>query len=145
MKHLVNGQEAEIMTSGTAEVTHMKDRLMVRTPEGTRSALVVKSGDKTYISYKGRSYTVEKARRSRSGQSGGAATEVRAPMPGQIVEVLTSVGDEVEVGDRLLILEAMKMQQPMVAGVAGTVAQLPVSVGDQVDEDQLLAEVKPAE
>jgi biotin carboxyl carrier protein len=63
-------------------------------------------------------------------------------MPGQIVEVSCKVGDSVEAGDRLLVLEAMKMQQPIVAPVTGLVASLLVSKGDQVDDGQVLATVE---
>ncbi|HVK78237.1 MAG TPA: biotin carboxylase N-terminal domain-containing protein [Kofleriaceae bacterium] len=68
-----------------------------------------------------------------------------APMPGKVVKVLVAAGDAVAAGATLLILEAMKMEQPVVAPVAGTVAQLAVAAGDQVEADQLLAVVTAAE
>ncbi|HUQ03514.1 MAG TPA: biotin carboxylase N-terminal domain-containing protein [Kofleriaceae bacterium] len=64
-----------------------------------------------------------------------------APMPGKVVKVLVGVGDTVEPGTTLLILEAMKMEQPVKAPLAGTVASLAVAVGEQVEADQLLAVV----
>ncbi len=64
-----------------------------------------------------------------------------APMPGKVVKVLVGVGDAVEPGATLLILEAMKMEQPVKAPVAGTVSSLAVAVGEQVEADQLLAVV----
>jgi propionyl-CoA carboxylase alpha chain len=64
-----------------------------------------------------------------------------APMPGKVVKVLVGVGDAVEPGTTLLILEAMKMEQPVKAAVAGTVASIAVAVGEQVEADQLLAVV----
>ncbi len=67
-----------------------------------------------------------------------------APMPGKVVKVLVAVGDTVEPGATLLILEAMKMEQPVKAGSAGTVSMLTVGVGDQVEADQLLAVVTAA-
>ena len=64
-------------------------------------------------------------------------------MPGQIVEVSCKVGDRVRAGERLLVLEAMKMQQPVTAPVSGTVSALSVSQGDQVVEGQSLVVVTP--
>jgi propionyl-CoA carboxylase alpha chain len=67
-----------------------------------------------------------------------------APMPGKVIKVLVAVGDTVEPGATLLILEAMKMEQPVKAPVAGTVSTLAVALGEQVEADQLLAVVSAA-
>ena len=64
-----------------------------------------------------------------------------APMPGKVVKVMVAAGDTVAAGATLLILEAMKMEQPVKAAVAGTVTSLAVSAGEQVEADQLLAVV----
>jgi biotin carboxyl carrier protein len=60
-------------------------------------------------------------------------------MPGMIVEVSCKEGDKVEAGDRLLVLEAMKMQQPVLAPLSGRVRSVGVAQGDQVEEGQVLA------
>jgi len=49
--------------------------------------------------------------------------EVLAPMPGNIIEVMVNVGDEVKEDDELLILEAMKMENPICAPTDGTVKE----------------------
>jgi propionyl-CoA carboxylase alpha chain len=67
-----------------------------------------------------------------------------APMPGKVIKVLVGVGDTVEPGTTLLILEAMKMEQPVKAPTAGTVSTLAVTLGEQVEADQLLAVVSAA-
>jgi geranyl-CoA carboxylase alpha subunit len=74
----------------------------------------------------------------------GAETEVRAPMNGKVVAVLVAEGQAVERGQRLVVVEAMKMQHEMTAGASGTVARLAVKPGDQVATRQLLVELKPA-
>ncbi|MBN2283676.1 MAG: acetyl-CoA carboxylase biotin carboxyl carrier protein subunit [Deltaproteobacteria bacterium] len=66
------------------------------------------------------------------------AEEIRAPMPGSIVEILVAVGDEVEEDDELLILEAMKMENPVCAPSAGVVKEILVSPKEKVEVDQLL-------
>jgi acetyl/propionyl-CoA carboxylase alpha subunit len=61
-----------------------------------------------------------------------------APMPGAVVRVLVSEGQEVSAGDTLVILEAMKMEHRVTAAQAGVVRELLVAEGDQVDTHQLL-------
>jgi propionyl-CoA carboxylase alpha chain len=67
-----------------------------------------------------------------------------APLPGSVVSVEVSVGDEVAVGDVLVVLEAMKMEHRIVADVAGTVAELTVGVGDRVDAHEVVARITPS-
>jgi geranyl-CoA carboxylase alpha subunit len=74
----------------------------------------------------------------------GVETEVRAPMNGKVVAVLVAEGQAIERGQRLVVVEAMKMQHEMTAGASGTVARLAVKPGDQVATRQLLVELKPA-
>jgi biotin carboxyl carrier protein len=66
---------------------------------------------------------------------------VKAPIPGQIARVLVKVGDQVEAGQPLLILEAMKMENQVCAPRAGTVDQLTVAAGQTVTLHALLAEI----
>ena len=75
----------------------------------------------------------------------GSDTELRAPMNGKIVAVLVAEGDKVARGQRLVVVEAMKMQHEMTAQAAGHVVRLAVKPGDQVATRQLLVELKPAE
>jgi acetyl-CoA/propionyl-CoA carboxylase, biotin carboxylase, biotin carboxyl carrier protein len=72
-------------------------------------------------------------------QGGG---DLRAPMPGQVLLVPASVGEEVAAGDTLVVLESMKMELAMAAPVAGRVAEVSVAVGDRVVMDQPLARVE---
>jgi propionyl-CoA carboxylase alpha chain len=74
-----------------------------------------------------------------------AAGSLVAPMPGAVVRVAVGEGDEVEAGQLLLVLEAMKMEHPITAPVGGTVSSVAVVVGQQVDGGQVLAVVAPAE
>ena len=67
--------------------------------------------------------------------------QVNSPMPGNILKVNVSEGQQVNAGDVILILEAMKMENEIVASCAGTVS-VKVKAGDKVDPDQLLAEIK---
>lgn len=67
------------------------------------------------------------------------SVKVESPMPGKILAVKKSVGDAVKSGDVILILEAMKMENEIVAPQDGTVASINVSVGDSVESGATLA------
>ena len=67
-----------------------------------------------------------------------------APMPGMVTEVAVSVGHEVKAGDKLVVLEAMKMLTTVSAGADGTVAEVLVAKGDRVESDDLLVKITPA-
>ena len=73
---------------------------------------------------------------SASGAEG--AVKVESPMPGTILDVKTSVGASVNEGDVLCILEAMKMENEIVAPSAGTVASVSVNKGDSVEAGQVI-------
>jgi 3-methylcrotonyl-CoA carboxylase alpha subunit len=69
--------------------------------------------------------------------------EIESPMPGKVTAVEVSQGDKVAKGQRLLTLEAMKMEHALTAPFDGTVAELNAKAGAQVSEGQLLAKVEP--
>ncbi|MEV5240458.1 biotin carboxylase N-terminal domain-containing protein [Streptomyces cinnamoneus] len=81
------------------------------------------------------------------GGSGSAAHAgaLTAPMPGTVTVVKAAVGDEVEAGQSLLVVEAMKMEHVIAAPHAGTVTELDVTAGSTVAMDQVLAVVAPRE
>ena len=68
-----------------------------------------------------------------------ASGEVTVPMQGTIVKVLAAVGDTVEAGDPIVVLEAMKMENNVVADRSGTVAEIRVTVGDSVGAGDTVA------
>ena len=76
------------------------------------------------------------AKPAASGAEG--AVKVEAPMPGTILDIKTSVGASVNSGDVLCILEAMKMENDIVAPSAGTVASVSVNKGDSVEAGQII-------
>ena len=71
--------------------------------------------------------------------------ELHAPMPGLVVQVLTHEGEEVEAGHPLVVVEAMKMQNALVAPLKGRVRVIPVSEGTAVETGQLLLAITPEE
>ena len=79
-----------------------------------------------------------RARRKRRRGGGDAAKEVRAPMPGRILTLLVAPGDEVQAGQPLVVMEAMKMENELRAEGPGRVATVVVSEGHNVESDMLL-------
>lgn len=66
------------------------------------------------------------------------STEITAPMSGNIYEIHVKVGDQVSAEDELLVLEAMKMENPIYAPVDGKVAEIKVAVEDAVETNDVL-------
>lgn len=77
-----------------------------------------------------------------SGGAGGGGS-VKAPMPGRIVKALVAEGDEVEAGHPIIIVEAMKMENEVLAEGAGIIRRILVSAGDTVDAGAVLIEIEP--
>jgi len=74
--------------------------------------------------------------------AGNSGNTLVSPMQGTVVKIMKSNGDRVEPGDLIVVLEAMKMEQPLVANKAGTVSGLQVSVGESVASGQTLCQIE---
>ena len=99
------------------------------------SARVIGAGESCYLFHAGREVRIEH-RDQTVVTAGDAAVEghLTAPMPGRIIDIAVVAGTAVRRGDKLLVLEAMKMEHTIRAPAAGTVAALHVTVGEQVAE-----------
>jgi biotin carboxyl carrier protein len=87
---------------------------------------------------------VEDPRERRRGPGPGleGRAEVTAPMPGRVVRVLAREGEQVEAGQGLLVVEAMKMQNEMQAPKSGRLVRLTVTEGEAVGAGQILATIE---
>ncbi len=83
--------------------------------------------------------------RGASDNNDASSGHIMAPMHGLLMELNVKPGDSVEVGDKLLVLEAMKMQHELRAGVAGTVKTVHAETGTQVAAESLIVEIEPGE
>ncbi|MFL6830909.1 MAG: biotin/lipoyl-containing protein, partial [Sphingomicrobium sp.] len=95
------------------------------------------------VFYEGEAYEFDLAARGTGTTHGLHDGEIEAPMPGKVAAVEISEGEKVAKGQRLLTLEAMKMEHALTAPFDGTVAELPASAGTQVREGQLLVRIEP--
>jgi 3-methylcrotonyl-CoA carboxylase alpha subunit len=84
---------------------------------------------------------VDELSHAAAGSSGGAQSALTAPMPGTVIKVLAAPGDKVEQRQTLLVLEAMKMETPVVSPYAATVKAVHVAEGDRVAGGALLLEL----
>jgi biotin carboxyl carrier protein len=69
--------------------------------------------------------------------------QLRAPMPGKIVTVSVAIGDMVDHGQPVVILEAMKMENELKAPVGGRISKVSAVVGSSVEKNELLIEIEP--
>ena len=73
---------------------------------------------------------------------GGAGTALKSPLPGVITDILVEVGQEVQAGDNVIVLEAMKMANNLQAEKSGKVTAICVKVGQSVMEDEALVVIE---
>ncbi|MBS3962205.1 MAG: acetyl-CoA carboxylase biotin carboxyl carrier protein subunit, partial [Sandarakinorhabdus sp.] len=76
------------------------------------------------------------------GAAGPADGSITAPMPGKVIGLFVQPGDMISAGDRLLVLEAMKMEHRLTAPFDGVVDSVAVAAGAQVSEGTLLIELR---
>jgi biotin carboxyl carrier protein len=95
----------------------------VKTPTLVRKAVVTKPGEGRIV------------------KAGAGAAVVKAPLPGSIIKINIAVGDTINAGDTILVMEAMKMENNVLAEKGGTVKAIKVTVGDSVLQDDVLVEI----
>jgi acetyl-CoA/propionyl-CoA carboxylase biotin carboxyl carrier protein len=85
---------------------------------------------------------VVKRHRAKESKTGGAGgTGLTSPMQGTVVKVAVKVGQTVVAGDLIIVLEAMKMEQPLIAHRSGTIANLTVLIGETVASGTVLCDI----
>ena len=127
-------------------------RYLVRGPNGKVWTVDVTGRDGTLRTTCGprfQSWQVESERDRALGgngrKDGGATGDVGVSMPGKIVKVMVSVGDEVTEGDALFIAEAMKMENEIKAPCSGIVQEVTLEVGGTVEPGTVLVRIEPGE
>jgi acetyl-CoA/propionyl-CoA carboxylase biotin carboxyl carrier protein len=131
----------QVDQNGSAGDSPARERVVVEVG-GKRVEVVLPVGTRTGVGTGGP--TALKAPRRSGAQKGGTAAggdTLTAPMQGTIVKIAVEEGARVEAGDLVVVLEAMKMEQPLTAHKAGTVASLTVEVGQTVNAGALICEV----
>ena len=130
-----NGYEVD----GLEVVEASPDRVVLEVAGVRHTARVTRDGDQVYVDLPGGSVTLREVPRFTDPADAIPSGSLLAPMPGTVVKVATEVGDEVEAGDVVLVLEAMKMQHTITAPSAGRVTTLNAHPGLQVAAGEVLA------
>jgi biotin carboxyl carrier protein len=92
------------------------------------------------LSHKAQTYQVYRGYKP-SGLFAGDAGSLITQMPGKVVKIIKSLGDEVEKGETLLILEAMKMENEIKAGISGKIKSINVEEGQALESGALMMEI----
>ena len=140
-KIFLNGEAIELPELGSAY--NLGDRFSVRTKQGLVTGMAVIKGTKVLVSIDGLVFEFERSGGTKPVEVAHSG-EILASMPGLITDVLVSKGDLVQSGQKIVVLEAMKTQQPMHAPFDGEVELVGATKGDQVQEGQLLIKILKA-
>jgi len=135
----------EPFTGGEGVGSEEEQRRTVVVEVGGRRLEVSLPGDMAMAGGGGGGSAVAKAKpRRRAGGKAAAASgdAVAAPMQGTIVKIAVEDGQQVEAGELVVVLEAMKMENPVAAHKAGTVTGLNVSAGETVSQGSVICEIK---
>ncbi|MEM5947381.1 biotin/lipoyl-containing protein [Spirochaetia bacterium 38H-sp] len=111
---------------------------------GGKKYTVKIEGDKAIVNGKAYDIAISEADEKAAGSaaSSGDKAEVKAPLPGLVLRIPVAEGDEVEDGQEVIVLEAMKMENPIYAPKAGRVASILVKQGDHVKSGDVLIEIE---
>ena len=146
--HLTCGAETRsIVLRGDSQqgIQLIGERLLIERDGVRHQTIAIRRADTLYLRWQGDVHAIRPVDpiaevESSLGHEGG----LTAPMNGSIVRVLVSVGEQVQVGTPLVVLEAMKMEHSIRANTAGTVAALYCAEGEMVKEGTVLVELAAA-
>jgi len=128
--HIVNMEDniAEVEVNGSTYMVEIEQEIkQSKTPKLVRSVAVPSAeGDKA---------------KTASPSEAKGTGHIKAPLPGTILTISSKVGDEVKIGDEILVMEAMKMENNIKTDKAGTIKAIKVNVGDSVLEGDVLVEI----
>ena len=137
---IVDGHAVAVTADGNGRFTAQVDGR----PERLHA---VAHGDGVYVQWRGRAWRIDRLDPTRASAAAGgdAAGLSMAPMPGVVVSLQATAGQRVKEGDALLVIESMKLQMTITAACDGTVAELPVALGQTFQRNAVLARVTPDE
>ena len=132
-----------------------KEIEFLRIDENTYSILVdnksitvgiFREGKKIQVFHEGDLYEIEAVSgRDASQAEGTGSLNIAAPMHSRVVKILKKQGDSVEVGDSVIVVEAMKMESELKASASGTIKEIRVKEGDTVEKDSILVALSDSE
>ena len=136
-KYTINGNKYEVVIS---DITENIATLTVNGEEYTVEMEKHAEPEKPKPVVRQASESSEAGETKSAGSASGTA--VKAPLPGVITEICVAEGDEVQAGDTVIVLEAMKMANALQAEKSGKVSAIVVKVGQSVMEDEALVYIE---
>ncbi|MGE4620112.1 MAG: acetyl-CoA carboxylase biotin carboxyl carrier protein subunit [Planctomycetota bacterium] len=115
--------------------------LVVEVAGEKRQLLLTGTARKPRIGYQGSCFSLARQQVVRHGLDHGEGDTLHAPMHATVIEILTKEGDQVESGEILLVIEAMKMELPLRSPRKGTIKAIHVSVGSTIPTGEALVEL----
>jgi 3-methylcrotonyl-CoA carboxylase alpha subunit len=119
--------------------------VMLDDDQAMAAASGFRDDERVVVFYEGQAYEFERSARGSVHGHGAHDGDILAPMPGKVTSVEISLGDKVAKGQRLLTLEAMKMEHGLAAPFDGVVAELNTKAGAQVQVDAVLARIEASD
>ncbi len=140
----------EVSGAGSRHICSILHRITgevtLRLDGSKRKLLVHRIGEpELHISESGQTYRLHRRVTGEQAESHGGDGRVLAPMHGVLIEMRVAKGDQVQTGDKLAMIEAMKMQHEIKAPVSGVVTAVLKTTGNQVADKALLIEISPNE
>ena len=107
---------------------------------------IFREGKKIQVFHEGDLYEVEAVSgRSASQAEGAGSLNITAPMHSRVVKILKKQGESVEVGDSVVVVEAMKMESELKASASGIIKEIRVKEGETVEKDSVLVALSDSE
>jgi propionyl-CoA carboxylase alpha chain len=140
------GRQAYSVAVGEAALTvsvvrREHDRIALSIDGITRTYEVVQSGDALFVQSSNGSTTLTQLSRHPRSSTAGQRETANAPMPGQVLRILVRQGQQVKMGDSLVVLEAMKMEQTIRTTINGVIQSVLVKAGQVVAPGQMLVQI----
>ena len=144
-KILVDGREVNYEV-----IREEEDRLLVKIGDSVEEIIYSEKGEEIELLLSNETVRMEVLsdrdillkRLESGGPAGHAHSEIKAPMPGLVVKILVADGERVKKGAKLIILEAMKMENEIRAAADSEVAEVLVHEGEIVDKDQTIMKLR---
>jgi biotin carboxyl carrier protein len=143
---IVNGEtfqwDISKITDGHFHILHQQKsyRAEVVKVDATAKTCIIKINGRTYSVELKDKFDLLLEKMGMNNQAANKVNNIKAPMPGLIIDLKVKVGDEVKANDILLILEAMKMENIIKSPGEGIVKSVKVKKGDSVEKSQVLIE-----
>ncbi len=125
------------------------EELQIRAAGRSLPVFVVRDGQRRIVAAEGRIFTISELSREgerflRSDEKAqDGISSIKAPMPGKVIKINVSEGEEVRTNQSLVIVEAMKMENEITSAAPGIVKKIHVLAGDLVDAEKTLIEIEP--